>query len=540
MKKLRLFFLAGLACMALTACDKDNLDEGRVKSFDKFVISDSKLFNSDNKVYLDFNDGLARLLYENNDHVVINGVDFTLSRSGSGASTVWTASGTEITAEHFYCAYADGQASTLSNYSSNTFHFNMYGRRNEATNKILMGGVTDSNVLTLRPACAIIRLMANNDYTNVKVGFDGGKVLKEGTMTITSSDVTISGSQHLNGVTNAEGTGADFLSMEYHADGGYWYVAVPVGTTISTHLYLQWTVSGNIVRKKTGQITLQKGYVYDLGTGENTPFNIDGTSKCAFKVARGQYVRFSPGNLQARTGMVTQWRFAPSQLSFIGSANTTNILDDGLWFDLFGYGTSDWNSGASSYLSYSANPSASSYIQQSLTGSYAHADWGVHNGSSILYGSAASGTTWRTLTSVEWQSLIGRDGKTGLATVDGIKGLMLLPDMKENGDLWDFATELSGIPEFNPSLSDYNSNVYTASEWGSLEAKGVIFLPAAGYRSGPAASPLYSSGNAGYYWSSTFESAGKAFALTFNNSSVNSTSQNMSRGYSVRLVHQTW
>lgn len=540
MKKLRLFFLAGLACMALTACDKDNLDEGREKSFDKFVISNSKLFNSDNKVYLDFNDGLARLLYENNDHVVINGVDFTLSSSGSGASTVWTASGTEITAEHFYCAYADGQASTLSSYSSNTFHFNMYGRRNEATNKILMGGVTDSNVFTLRPACAIIRLMANNDYTNVKVGFDGGKVLKEGTMTITSSDVTVSGSQHLNGVTNAEGTGADFLSMEYHADGGYWYVAVPVGTTISTHLYLQWTVSGNVVRKKTGQVTLQKGYVYDLGTGDNTPFNTDGTSKCAFKVARGQYVLFSPGNLQARTGMVTQWRFAPSQLSFIGSANTTNILDDGLWFDLFGYGTSDWNSGASSYLSYSANPSASSYIQQSLTGSYAHADWGVHNGSSILYGSAASGTTWRTLTSVEWQSLIGRDGKTGLATVDGIKGLMLLPDMKENGDLWDFATELSGIPEFNPSLSDYNSNVYTASEWGSLEAKGVIFLPAAGYRSGPAASPLYSSGNAGYYWSSTFESAGKAFALTFNNSSVNSTSQNMSRGYSVRLVHQTW
>lgn len=558
MKKLRLFLLAGLACMALTACEKDNEEEtpDRVKTFGKFVMADTQLFRGEGKVVLDFDGANSKLLYENGDYVKINGEDFQLTKSGSGASTVWTANGTELTASKFYCAYVDGvnTGSVLTNFDGGgTYRFNLNTRLSQATNKILLGGVTDSNVLTLRPACAIIRLMANASYSDVKIGFDATKILKEGTMTINASEVTLSGSSYLAAVTNATGTGADLLSMEYNSEGGYWYVAVPVSGSVTTTLYLQWTVGGNVVRQKTsGQVTLTKGYVYDMGTERHSPFNVDGTSKCFFKVKNGMtgYVSFSPGNLQAKVVMIggvhTEWRFAPTQYSYIGDNNVTNIIEPGLYYDLFGFGTSDWSgSGAAYYNSWSADDLTENYIQQSLVGSYANADWGVYNGPSIMYGSVASGTTWRTLTSTEWNYLLNnasRSGKGAFATVNGVPGVILLPDLNANSLSWVYEDEVEDGPSFTAGYTSYSTNVYSLSEWSKLEAAGVIFLPATGFRYGPEDDPMFSYEVTGYYWSSTYYGSHLANALKFTGSEVSivQTNNSISNGYSVRLVHQQW
>ncbi len=537
MKKAKFLLFAGLVCLLAVGCHKDGV------TLDKFMMGNTNFkANDDSKVALEYNGN--RLLYEESDVIKVNGETFTLSKSGSGSSTVWYANGNSISATEFYCAYADGVSTTLSNYSGSTYHYNLGGRLSSATNKILLGGVTENNVLTLRPACAIIRVPLNDSYTNVKVGFERNKVYKEGTLNIGASEVTISGMTYMTGV-DQYGTGADFLMMEYNSTEGYWYVAVPVSSSVTTKLYFFWKQGSDTTAYVTsGQVTLNKGYVYTAGSSRQSPFNADGTSKCLFKVddERGHYVRFSPGNLQANFITRTEWRFAPSQTAFIGSSNSSNIQTDGAWFDLFGFGTSDWSSGAARYKSYDYQGTSANYIQHDLTGSWANADWGVNNGSSIKYGTVTSGTTWKTLTRAEWNYLITRSGKWGLATVGGVQGLMLLPDFNASGTAWDSSVDLADCPAFTAGATSYSTNNYNSSQWGKFEAAGVVFLPAAGYREGTS---VTLSGYARYWSSSYYGFDGfqyLAYALGFSSGTISVTEEDnyTSNGYAVRLVHQEW
>ena len=110
-------------------------------------------------------------------------------------------------------------------------------------------------------------------------------------------------------------------------------------------MYFYWELGGAATGMQTsGRVVLTKGYVYTVGTTRQTPFNADGTSKCLFLVGDWQYVRFSPGNLQAKTTYRTTWQFAPTQYDILEATGAANIAIGGVWYDLFGYGTSDWNS----------------------------------------------------------------------------------------------------------------------------------------------------------------------------------------------------
>ena len=72
----------------------------------------------------------------------------------------------------------------------------------------------------------------------------------------------------------------------------------------------------------------------DCGGEENTPSVGIGV----FSVGEGKTVTFSPGNLQYHPAN-DEWRFAQSQLDYIGEANS-NISDTyNGWLDLFGWGT---------------------------------------------------------------------------------------------------------------------------------------------------------------------------------------------------------
>lgn len=537
MKKAKFLLFASLACLLAVACEKEDEEPARQQTFDKFVMGDTRFTSEDGtKVVLQYS--ANRLVYEESDIVKVNGETFTLSKTGTGAMTKWFANGPGVTASEFYCAYVDGVDGTLTNFSGNTYHFSIAGRLSEATNKVILAGVTDSNVLTLRPACAIIRVKANNSYSNVKVGFESSSVLKEGTMTITSGGVTLSGNEFMTGV-DASGTGADFLSMEYNSSEGYWYVAVPVSSTVSTKLYFYWELGGTPTGMQTsGRVTLNKGYVYTVGTTRQSPFNADGTSKCLFLVGDWQYVRFSPGNLQAKRTYRTTWQFAPAQYDILEATGAADIAAGGKWYDLFGFGTSDWSSsGATGYLSNYRVDDPANYIQHSLTGSYANADWGVNNGSSILYQDSPSGTSWRTLTSAEWGYLMNRTDKVAFATVDGHKGILLLPDIDARDDAWSLPEGIS----LNYAKTSYSNNTISSSDWNTLEAAGVIFLPVTGYRQ----ETTFLDPSEGHYWSSTYDGANSdgwdnyAYVLKFTGSSVSVTSTGMftSKGRAVRLVH---
>ena len=70
-----------------------------------------------------------------------------------------------------------------------------------------------------------------------------------------------------------------------------------------------------------------------------------------FSVAPDKQVYFSQGNLQYM-GATQTWRFAENQYDTVGIFNNNISSSYNGWIDLFGWGTSGWNSGAKEYQPY--------------------------------------------------------------------------------------------------------------------------------------------------------------------------------------------
>lgn len=213
--------------------------------------------------------------------------------------------------------------------------------------------------------------------------------------------------------------------------------------------------------------------------------------------ANGRQVFFADGNLQNING---GWQFAEHQYDYLGTYSTT------AW-DLFGWSTAATNFGMSTSTSNS-----------DYSGSFV--DWGTQIG---------YGDTWRTLSHAEWDYVLktrtGAASKQGVATVNNVQGLILLPDT------W---TLPAGLTFTSGVGLSWTSNQYTAAEWEQMEAAGAVFLPAAGIRYGTGL------GGVGAYWSSTPNNANNAYLMYFNaNYDYVRDYDHVSdrcRGFSVRLV----
>ena len=250
-----------------------------------------------------------------------------------------------------------------------------------------------------------------------------------------------------------------------------------------------------------------------------------------FSVSATQQIQFSQGNLQYQANSNT-WRFAEHQYDMIGAGNANVSPSYSGWIDLFGWGTAH-------------NPTL---VSEDWEDYKVFTDWGtrsISNGGNKF-------NLWYTLTREEWLYIIhdrsNAPSLIGLATVNGITGIILLPDnwVTPAGLVFnDFATKgLSWDAVYYKEYTDgtdkfhYGDNVYTSDDWSQMESAGAVFLPAAGDRidQNPLDMNEYSSGN---YWSSTpFISAvnGCAYFFFFSakNASVYATSCH--EGYSVRLV----
>lgn len=230
-----------------------------------------------------------------------------------------------------------------------------------------------------------------------------------------------------------------------------------------------------------------------------------------FSVAENKTVTFSPGNLQYHPAN-DEWRFAPSQLDYIGEdhANISETYNG--WIDLFGWGTGNTPINISEeYEDYST-----------------FVDWGVNKIGNY------NPNTWRTLTIDEWDYLIKErpnyDKLIGVAQVNGVNGLILLPDG------W---TCPSGVTFKSGFHNDYGTEYYaeyqtfSASDWAKLEASGAVFFPAAGYRYG---SDVYYVQDYGDYWSTTEYSSFSSYGLYFGSDVADVYRGNRGDGLSVRLV----
>ena len=141
---------------------------------------------------------------------------------------------------------------------------------------------------------------------------------------------------------------------------------------------------------------------------------------------------------------------------------------------------------------------------------------------------------WRVLTKEEWEYLIGsstqRSGKCGIATIKGLNktytGFIILPDD------W---TLPSGVTFTSGTGSGYSTNIYTMAQWQRMEAAGALFFPCAGDRQGTTVSNAGENAY-GYYWSSTYSSAGGGYQLSFGFGGYHVGTQYREMGEAVRLV----
>lgn len=230
-----------------------------------------------------------------------------------------------------------------------------------------------------------------------------------------------------------------------------------------------------------------------------------------FSVSETKTVTFSPGNLQYHAAN-NEWRFAPSQLDYIGEDNANISATYNGWIDLFGWGTGN-------------NPTNTSTDYNDY---HTFVDWGVNK-----IGSDAP-NTWRTLTDDEWFYLRWErpnyDKLIGVAQVNGVNGLILLPDawVCPSG-----VTFKSGFHEDFGALYFADSQTFSDLEWSKLEVSGAVFLPAAGCCN---RSNLISVQNNGYYWSATRIDSIGANRLEFDSRGAYMFGNTRFFGQSVRLV----
>ena len=248
----------------------------------------------------------------------------------------------------------------------------------------------------------------------------------------------------------------------------------------------------------------------------------------------GDQVYFAQGNLQyIGSASTPYWKFAENQWDCLGTTTGQNSNGQNVDRDLFGWGTSGWDSGNTCYHPWNTgNASGSSYGPigaNNLTGNYANSDWGIYN--SISNGGNQP-NHWRTLTKDEWGYVFNtRTTESGIryakANVNDVNGVVLLPD--------DWSTNYFDLNATNTNDANYADNTITASEWRTLEQHGAVFLPATGYRFGTSVKNV---GSNGYYWSSSYVNSTYAYGVYFYNANLNPQDcSNRTYGRGVRLVH---
>ena len=251
----------------------------------------------------------------------------------------------------------------------------------------------------------------------------------------------------------------------------------------------------------------------DCGGEDDTPSSAIGV----FSVSADKQVTFSKGNLQY-TQSTDTWSFAENQYDYLGDANIAidaDALADKV--DMFGW------SGSTGSAKFGVSTSTDYYDYR---GSFV--DWGTNK-----IGSDAP-NTWRTLSYDEWKYLrfdrTNANDLVGVAQVNGVNGLILLPD---NWVCPEGVTFKSG---FHSGYDvDYYAayQTFTADQWSKLESAGAVFLPAADSRYGSSVSNVQ---EYGFYWSTKEISSGTAYGLNFFSYVAGMGEGNRVCGFSVRLV----
>ncbi|MBQ9473906.1 MAG: hypothetical protein IJU81_05810 [Bacteroidales bacterium] len=454
------------------------------------------------------------------DEIYINGSDRTHRGSVVCRDGAWQAtmpSALEADGGSYYACYPGGGAATNAvYYSEGSFTVSLpstYTATRGSLGAPMVGVADSSRTIRFRNICAIVKLNYTYAAPDTVVIADSG---------ILAGAFTASFDGDSLWTVAPAGSGSSAVTVVNPSFQSTIYIPVPEGDHKLT--------VGN--RGMVSSVYMKAGYVYTLNMG------VAGRLAGEFGVAAGRTVHFSQGNLryQASGG---RWRFASRQSDVVGSGNANLGSTYGGWIDLFGWGTSGWNSGATYYRPYDNNTNVEGYnpggrADSDLGGDYANADWGVYN--AIENGGNAAGL-WRTLTHDEWVYLLTArpastvggvaDARYAKASVDGVFGLLLLPDV------YSHPSGVAPLQNINEATASFSDNSYSGTQWAEMEAEGAVFLPVAGRRR----NREYESPLEGRYWSATHHESAFAYATLFFSGNVNpNLTQQRSFGFSVRLV----
>ena len=464
-----------------------------------------------------FNGSTNKLEFTAGDQLFIQGTHATagnfaalLSNTAGGPGTF---SGTLTSTNEYTGTFAELFASA----SSLTATLLPNGYSTEASGYLTLSGEGASQTLTVDATKAFvtatsadgakalaIEQLSLEQATSYSSGFDlvpANAVL----------NYSISGLVNAHEYTFTVGDGTNNVSGSFTADAsGNAYLAVtfaPAGSktyTLDITGYLPVAVAGK---------TLIAGKVYNKAAVAV----IEGALTGVFQVdGSGTKVLFSKGNLRAtRTASSWSWSFAENQWDYIGNAagnttvtNTSPFISpvvEGTVVDLFGWvgNSSDWT-GVNRFGITSSITLSNSDGYGNVRGESLKRDWGTL---AITNGGKELSSSWRTLSSAEWGYILNdRTGSTinGTANArytlaqintDGTSrnGMILFPDGAEFA-----AAEATTWGELNVG-SEWATKC-TSAQWTALEAKGCVFLPAAGRRKGTTVDKV---GQYGHYWTST-------------------------------------
>lgn len=248
------------------------------------------------------------------------------------------------------------------------------------------------------------------------------------------------------------------------------YIVVPAGEWAQGFKVTVYDASGEPIK----DFTKKSSSTFAAGKAIVMPVQPVYQKISVFSVSATQKVTFSPGNLQYHPKN-KEWRFALNQLSYIGETHGDILNYDG-WIDLFGWSGSTGSAKFGVSSSQNKNDYAGEFV-----------DWGKNQ-----IGSDAP-DTWRTLTNKEWKYLLtertNANALKGVACVNGINGLIVLPDEWECPDGITFKSGLSTITPVDENTYGEHQPI-NANQWAEMEQAGALFLPAAGaYVKLTAASP---------------------------------------------------
>lgn len=319
----------------------------------------------------------------------------------------------------------------------------------------------------------------------------------------------------------------------------YGYSGGALSKTFTAAAGTYYRLSKNNATDPLGPVAFESTTWKKYNTLADSKFNVSATTQ----------VYFTQGNLQYIGSAATPyWRVADSQYDYLGTSNgkpanadSGATIDANTDVDLFGWGEVE-----PPFLGSNVN---ADYQPDITTGNVdLTTDWATKfNGTAKLYASdsnveykdaAKKGGNYCVLTKAEWQYLFANQ-YWGFATVtltngSTVNGLVICPNTvttEEQAKTFLTGTVYKSSATQSGKTGAYSENSITQA---TIDENGLLFLPAAGNRSGLSISNV---GSRGYYWSTTSSSATDAYSVNFNATYFYSAvSSRRYYGFSVRLA----